>query len=126
MKKFEKILEPHKDQLSKVKYVLDRKVPEYMNPDLYLFMTWAHRVGKGWYGFALGNDVPIVWAKIIHDFLKELETEAPEFEIHQLKLKFGGVRFYVDLQLEDGEKRKAINIEIEKLCDALQSDQLIY
>ena len=28
--------------------------------DVMLFQKWAYRVGKGWYGFSLGN-VPHVW-----------------------------------------------------------------
>lgn len=95
------------------------------SPDLYLFMKWAYRVEKGWYGFALGN-VPMVWAFIIDEFLTELEKEAPDFKIHQIKLKFGGLRFYVDLGLKDNLKAEVINHEIDKLTQLLQNENLIY
>jgi hypothetical protein len=127
MKPFDKILEPHKSQLEKVEYSIKELGPESCTcPDLYLFMHWAYRVEKGWYGFALGRDVPIVWTRIIHDFLEELEKEAPDFKIHQIKLKFGGLRFYVDLRLDDKDKSKAIHEEIHKLCNTLSDDRLVY
>lgn len=93
--------------------------------DLYLFMKWAYRVEKGWYGFALGN-VPMVWAFIINEFLTELEKEAPNFKIHQIKLKFGGLRFYVDLNINDNLKAEVIHSEIRKLESLLHNDKLIY
>jgi hypothetical protein len=126
MKSFEEILKPHAKRLSEVKYPITKELADYTSPDLYLFMSWAYRVGKGWYGFALGRDVPYVWAQIIDDFLKELEKEAPDFQIHQIKLKFGGLRFYVDLRLDDKDKAKAIHAEIGKLCATLDDDRLIY
>jgi len=126
MKTFEQILEPHKKRLAEVKYPLSKEVDAYMSPDLYLFMKWAYRVGKGWYGFALSNDVPLVWAQIIDDFLDELAKEAPNFEIHQIKLKFGGLRFYVDLRLSDKKKVDQINKEIEALTQTLFNEKLIY
>jgi len=98
---------------------------DVIHPDLYLFMKWAYRVEKGWYGFSLGKSVPSSWALAIDEFLTELETEVP-FNIHQIKLKFGGLRFYVDLKLHACEKRTEIENTIEDFEDLLFSKGLIY
>jgi hypothetical protein len=124
MKTAEEIIKPYEDRIFVINK--DIAVDDRISPDLYLFMKWAHRVRKGWYGFALGKEVPLVWAKIIEDFLDELVKEAPNFQICQIKLKFGGLRFYVDLNLEDEEKVKVINEEIVKLCAILFDKRLIY
>lgn len=122
MKTTEEIIRSHRQRLIMVDY---KNIPKGLSPDLYLFMKWAYRVGKGWYGFAL-DGVPFVWAKIIDDFLAELEKEAPNFFIQQIKLKYGGLRFYVALNLEDKAKAEAIHAEIVKLCTLLYSQDLIY
>ena len=124
MKSVEEIIKPYAVQLAGSKKQKDFR--DDTSPDLHLFMKWAYRVGKGWYGFALGREVPFVWARIIDDFLDEIEKEAPNFEIHQIKVKFGGLRFYVDLKLEDKEKVKTINDEIVKLCAILYNENLMY
>lgn len=85
--------------------------------DVVLFSKWAYRVGKGWYGFSLGH-VPPVWTKMLDDFLSWLETQCPDFEIHQVKIKFRGLRFYVgtktDLVIPD-EKIRAETRKLEQL-----------
>jgi len=124
---FDNIVSPYSKRLEKIDWDEHKnKPPGDCSPDLYLFMKWAYRVEKGWYGFALGNTVPMTWAIVIDQFLRELERVAPNFKIHQIKLKFGGVRFYVDLGMTDNLKAEAINREIEKLCSCLYNENLIY
>jgi hypothetical protein len=123
MKTVEEIIVPHKDRLQKVDY---KKVENCYSPDLHLFMKWAYRVKEGWYGFALGNEVPFVWALIIDDFLDELKKVDPNFKIQQIKLKFGGLRFYVELNLPDENEKDSINNEIQKLQTLLMHKDLIY
>lgn len=125
MKSVEKILVPYSGRLAKETYK-KRIAGDYTSPDLYLFMKWAYRVEEGWYGFALSDDVPMVWAQIIDDFLSELQVAAPNFKIQQIKLKFGGLRFYVDLKIEDEVKAQEIGSEIVKLCTVLFHKDLIY
>jgi len=122
MKPLSKIVEPYVKSLTEAKY------PSKANfsPDLYLFSKWAYRVEKGWYGFSLGNEVPMVWAQIIDDFLRELEKEAPKFKIQQIKLKFGGLRFYVQLNSRNKKKCEEINHNISGLSSLLFNAQLIY
>jgi hypothetical protein len=80
--------------------------------DLLLFSKWAYRVAKGWYGFSLGN-VPRVWTDVLDEFLSWLEIQCPDFEIHQIKMKFHCLRFYVgtktDLMIPDEKIRSEIS-----------------
>ena len=91
MKSFEEIVKPFQEQLNKVNY---KKIDAQTDPTVYLFQKWAYRVGKNWYGFDLAG-VPFIWAQIIDRFLEEVQKECPDFEIHQVKLKFGGNRTYL-------------------------------
>lgn len=124
MKPIEEILEPYNERLKNTNYA-DKEA--MYDPTVFLFQKWAYRVGKGWYGFDL-EGTPMVWGQAINAFLRELEVSAPNFEIHQIKLKFGGLRFYVDLKLpvEKEAEIDFINDQIEKLCIALYNEKLIY
>jgi hypothetical protein len=82
--------------------------------DVRLFSKWAYRVGKGWYGFSLG-DVPRVWTDVLDEFLSWLETQCPDFEIHQVKMKFRSLRFYVGTKTEFRIPNKKIRSEISQL-----------
>ena len=90
--------------------------------DLLLFQKWAYRIGRGWYGFDLGH-VPPVWLDIINDFLSWLELECPDFEIHQVKIKVGGLRLYAGtktkLMIPDGRIRAEISA-LERLLKTPQ------
>lgn len=93
--------------------------------DIILFQKWAYRVEKGWYGFAL-SDAPNSWATIIDEFLQWLEIQAPDFKIHQIKLKMGSARIYLDLSLFNEGKVGKINKEIRELEEWLSHDSLVY
>ena len=125
MKTLEEIIAPYKSKLESIDY---KKVDNgNLHPDVYLFMKWAYKIPKGWYGFALGNTVPFTWALIIDDFLDEINKVAPDFEIHQIKLKFGGLRFYISINtLMSKEKDDFIHEQVSKLEDLLQSKDLVY
>ena len=92
--------------------------------DLLLFQRWAYRVGKGWYGFALGH-VSLVWLDMINDFLCWLEVECPDFEIHQVKIKIGGLRLYVGTRTELMIPDKRIRAEILELERVLKTPQAL-
>jgi len=91
----------------------------YYTSDILLFYKWAYRVGKGWYGFALGN-VPRVWTDVLDEFLCWLETQRPDFEIHQIKMKFGGLRFYVGTTTDWIIPDEKIRSEISKMQKLLR------
>lgn len=94
-----------------------------------LYDKWEHRIGKGWYGFDIGG-VPADWIKQIDEYLAWLEKNCPDFEIHQIKIKFGSLRVYVDLGLEKGsiiskEILKEVNSREAKL-EQLYLKKLFY
>jgi len=87
--------------------------------DLLLFWKWAYRVGKGWYGFNLGH-IPPVWTEMLDEFLCWLEIQRPDFEIHQIKMKFGGLRFYVGTKTDWVIPDEKIRSEISKMQKLLR------
>ena len=86
--------------------------------DLWLFQKWAYRVGKGWYGFALGN-VPYVWRLILDEFLEWVEKQRPDFEIRQVKMKFDRLRLYLGTKNAVLIRDEHIRSEISKLENLL-------
>jgi hypothetical protein len=90
--------------------------------DIFLFMKWAYKIPKGWYGFALGDTVPYSWYAAIDKVLVYIESLDPKFKIHQIKLKFGGLRFYI--QLSNKNKERHINRVIDSLEKLLHDDKL--
>ena len=92
--------------------------------DLLLFQKWAYRVGRGWYGFDLGH-VPPVWLDMINDFLCWLELECPDFEIHQVKIKAGGLRLYVGTKTKLMIPDERIRAEISALDRLLKTPQYL-
>ncbi len=92
--------------------------------DLLLFWNWAYRVGKGWYGFHLGH-IPPVWKDMLDEFLSWLESQCPDFEIHQIKMKFGSLRFYIDTHSEDKSVNETVRAEISKLSNLMRTPQNI-
>lgn len=94
-----------------------------LNPDTFLFQNWHHKIEKGWYGFSLGK-VPFIWAIILDEFLSDLDEETKgDFKILQIKLKYGGLRAYLNY---NGEKFPNIQSEVDKLEKALFHKDLIY
>ena len=95
-----------------------RTRPDSYISDVTLFSKWAYRVGKGWYGFNLG-DVPRVWTDVLDEFLSWLETECPDFEIHQVKIKGRGVRIYLGTKTHLFIPDEEIRSEITQLQNLL-------
>ena len=71
-----------------------------------LLHKWKSYIPRGWYGFSLGEPCPDSWYSIINEFLEYIvklqdEKKISNFEIHQIKIKFGGLRFYVSWKCDD-------------------------
>jgi len=97
-----------------------KRFDDYHNTsDILLFYKWAYRVGKGWYGFALGN-VPRVWTDVLDEFLCWLEIQCPDFEIHQIKMKLGFVRIYLGTKTDFVIPDEKIRSEISQLENLLR------
>lgn len=62
--------------------------------DVDLLEKYGKQIPKGWYGFDVGSPIVPEWMEIIDKVVQVCVEADPEFEIHQVKLKFGGIRFY--------------------------------
>ena len=96
-----------------------------------LLKKYSAYIPKGWYGFSFGEPLYKDWFAIIDEFLQYLldlqsQGKISGFEIHQIKLKFGGVRFYVSYRCEDDELRESISSQIDDLENQLFDEKLIY
>ena len=87
--------------------------------DMYFLKKYEKHVPQGWYGFAIGTPIPKNWMDALDEILELLIKCDPELEIHQIKLKYGGMRFYViskviedlfdiELMIEDSMFNKAL------------------
>lgn len=112
LKKVKKIIDNHKFQ--KVKDIIEltddcKNVYQYQHKnrdsidlflpekdDSYLIRRYRDHIPKGWYGFSIGSPIIPVWSTIIEEILDVCIEADPNFEIHQIKLKFGGIRFYCE------------------------------
>jgi hypothetical protein len=125
----EELKEKHKERLARAQQELKedekrmRGQCSYIS-DLLLFWKWAYRVGTGWYGFNLGH-IPPVWKDMLDDFLSWLVSQCPDFEIHQIKMKFGALRFYIDTHSDDKTVNETVRAEISKLGNLLRTPQNI-
>lgn len=63
--------------------------------DEYFLKKYHKHIPVGWYGFSIGTPIVPEWLDIIDDILELCIKKDATFEIHQIKLKFGGIRFYV-------------------------------
>jgi hypothetical protein len=126
----EELKEKHKERLARVQQdwkkerAAHRRRHDNYISDVLLFSKWAYRVGKGWYGFSLGN-VPRVWTDVLDEFLCWLETQCPDFEIHQVKIKGRGLRLYLGTKTEFVIPDENIRSEICQLQDLLSMPQFI-
>jgi hypothetical protein len=62
--------------------------------DSALYEKYVYNIPHGYYGFAIGEPTPINWLRAIDDILSLLIKKDKNFEIHQIKMKYGGIRFY--------------------------------
>ena len=128
----QELKEKHKVRLARAQeqlaneYDRGRPIPgsEPYCANTYLFQKWAYRVGKGWYGFSL-DDIPHGWAIFINDFLAWLESQCPDFEIHQIKITWGGLHCSIETKCEDKEINELVCSEICKLESFLHHDHLV-
>lgn len=89
--------------------------------DSQLYLKYQKNISSGWYGFDVGTPIIPEWMEIIDSILELCIKVDPNFKIHQIKLKYGGIRFYVHTEI------------IEDVCDVeclieskLYNDALIY
>jgi len=89
--------------------------------DGYLIDKYRTHIPRGWYGFSIGSPIIPEWCEIIDKILEVCIEADPNFEIHQIKIKFGGIRFYCGSEIIEDLH------EIESLIDNTLFDKaLIY
>ena len=89
--------------------------------DCDLNKKYLKHIPKGWYGFDVGTPIVPSWMEIIDKIVEACVAVDPDFEIHQIKLKFGGIRFYCESNIIDDLHDIECLIE-----DNLQDRALIY
>ena len=72
---------------------------DIVKDDVYFLKKYVHNIPAGWYGFSIGTPIVPEWLDIIDEVLELCIKTDPNFEIHQIKLKFGGIRFYVHSEI---------------------------
>lgn len=105
---------PYKDYTEKDK-LLDKESLSNLKS------KYQRYVPPRWYGFnGLGYPTPLIWYDVLDEFLAYVEEKCPEFEIYQIKIKFGGIRIYI------GNISDEIQQEIYQLTSAMVDAKLIY
>lgn len=89
---------------------------------LNLIEKWQDYVGEGWYGFDIPN-APLSWYFALDDCLQIILDKCPQMKILQIKLKFGGLRMYIDTSMANDF---GIQQAITELEDACYDDILVY
>lgn len=81
-------------------YTFLKEYPEFKNDfetektDMYFIEKYRKHIPQGWYGFSIGSPIIPTWNEIIEKILEVCINSDPDFEIHQIKIKFGGICFY--------------------------------
>ena len=102
----------------------DKVEEKFQHPDLSdwtLKRKYEKHIPIGWYGFSIGSPTPKNWITAIDKIIGLCIENDPNFEIHQIKMKFGGIRFYCESELIED----LFDIEI-LIGNELYSNKLIY
>jgi hypothetical protein len=103
---------------------INKEKDYFPNPELtdgYLFDKYRKNIPHGWYGFSIGSPIIPAWGEILDKVLEICIANDPNFEIYQIKLKFGGIRFYVHSEIIED-----INDVENYITDKLFDEKLIY
>jgi len=88
-------------------YMFLRKYPEFGKDfkssieDSDLNTKYRKHIPRGWYGFDVGTPIVPSWMEIIDKIVELCVAVDPDFEIHQIKLKFGGICYYCGSSIID-------------------------
>ena len=88
-------------------YMFLRKYPEFGKDfkssieDSDLNTKYRKHIPRGWYGFDVGTPIVPSWMEIIDKIVEACVAVDPDFEIHQVKLKFGGICYYCGSNIID-------------------------
>lgn len=77
-----------------------KDLPWWADEERYLHLVRRVPAGQGWSGITVGKG----WAPIVLDADAELAELDPDYEIYQVKEKFGGLRFYCSLGSDESSE----------------------
>lgn len=73
-----------------------------------------NRIAPGWW---TGIDIGPGWNEIVLDLDAKLATLFPDYQVHQVKEKFGGLRYYTEpVPAELFDRWHALIVRAERLC----------
>lgn len=102
-----------------------REFPIFVNnfetekDDIFFLKKYVKHVPPGWYGFSIGSPIVPEWCEIIDEILELCVKTDPDFEIHQIKIKFGGIRFYVSSNIIEDI------FEVERMIESTLFDEAL-
>ena len=82
-------------------YQLIRDIPEVKENfvsdknDMFLIKKYCNNISQGHYGFSIGEPTNPKWNEAIDEILEFCISKDPNFQIMQIKVKFGFMCFYV-------------------------------
>lgn len=89
--------------------------------DMFLINKYRKHISPGHYGFSIGTPTNPKWNELIDEVLEFCVSKDPNFQIMQIKIKFGFMCFYVESEVIEDYR----NIEI-LICKTLTDTALIY
>lgn len=102
----------------------EKEKEDFIHPlldDDVLCKKYKENIPKGWYGFDIGTPTPINWVIAIDKILTLLIKNDKNLEIHQIKMKWGSICFYVESHIiEDIDDIGFL------ISDELSSKKMIY
>jgi len=87
----------YKTDDKKIMKFLSRFHPPYT--DWHYLKKYEKYIPDGWYGFSIGTPTPKEWFEAIDEILELMISNDPNFEIHQIKMKYGAIMFYCNSEV---------------------------
>ena len=63
--------------------------------DMFFIKKYKEHISHGHYGFSIGSSTNPKWNELMDEILEFCISKDPNFEIQQIKIKFGFMCFYV-------------------------------
>lgn len=86
-------------------YQLIKDIPEVKEnfvsnkDDMFLIKKYHNNISQGHYGFSIGTPTNPKWNEVIDEILEFCISKDPNFQIMQVKVKFGFMCFYVESKI---------------------------
>jgi len=67
--------------------------------DFYFINKYRNHISPGHYGFSIGTPTNIKWNELMDEILEYCISKDPDFQIMQIKIKFGFMCFHVESEI---------------------------